>query len=141
METYMTPEREEYIRKLEAQVRAIDQILKMEAGTVVSPELRKELEKQRERAVSDLKKLKNDEFEIAIVGMEKAGKSTFANALIKTNILPSKGVRCTFTSTQIEYSGDGQDDGAVVSFYTTHVFNQDFKDKLRTLNFPNYDRK
>ena len=34
------------------------------------------------------RKLDKNEFEIAIVGLEKAGKSTFANALIENRILP-----------------------------------------------------
>ena len=140
MEVYMTPERKEYIGKLEAQMNVIDRILKMESGTVVSLDQKKKLRELRQEVSSVLKKLKNDEFEIAVVGMEKAGKSTFANALIKTNILPTKGARCTFTSTQIEYSGDEQSDSATVSFYTSDTFNQDFKDKLRTIGFPNYER-
>ncbi|MDE7244409.1 MAG: dynamin family protein [Oscillospiraceae bacterium] len=140
MEIYMTPEREEYIRKLEAQRKAVASILKMEAGTIISPDLRKQLRNLLEEVETVLKKLQNDEFEIAVVGMEKAGKSTFANALIKTKLLPAKGPRCTFTSTRIEYCGDNHDENAVVSFYTPDTFNQDFKDKLHTLGFPNFER-
>lgn len=140
METYMTPERKTYIEKLEKQKDAIDRILKMNAGTVVNAELRKQLRSLRDEAAVVLKKLRNDEFEIAIVGMEKAGKSTFANALIESDLLPNWGSRCTFTSTQIEYSGDGRDDSAVVSFYTQDTFIRDFRDKLRTLGFPNPER-
>lgn len=48
-------------------------------------------------------RLEKDDLEIAIIGVEKAGKSTFANALIKSTFLPSATERCTFTSTTIEY--------------------------------------
>ena len=53
-----------------------------------------------------LYKLKSNEFEIAIVGLEKAGKSTFANALIENNVLPSAPERCTFTSTRLVSGSD-----------------------------------
>ena len=140
MAEYMTPEREEYIAKLEGQIQAIDNILKMDSGTVVSAELRKQLKVLKIEAETVLRKLKNNEFEIAIVGLEKAGKSTFANALMKNKLLPSKDARCTFTSTQIEYSGDDKDDSATVSFYTSDEFDKDFKDKLAKLGFPNPER-
>ena len=140
MAEYMTPEREEYIAKLEGQIQAIDNILKMDSGTVVSAELRKQLKVLKIEAETVLRKLKNNEFEIAIVGLEKAGKSTFANALMKNKLLPSKDTRCTFTSTQIEYSGDDKDDSATVYFYTSDEFDKDFKDKLAKLGFPNPER-
>lgn len=140
MESYMTPEREEYIKKLDKQIQGIDHILKMDVGTIVTTELKKQLRELKVEAAAVLKKLKNDEFEIAIVGLEKAGKSTFANALIENNLLPTKDLRCTFTSTQIEYSGDDKDDSAIVSFYTVEEFDRDFKDKLCKLGFSNYER-
>ncbi len=140
METYRTPEREEYIQKLESQMQSIDRILKMDTGTVVDTGVKKRLRDLKAEAASVLKKLRNNEFEIAVIGMEKAGKSTFANALMESNLLPAKGPRCTFTATRIEYSGEGQEDSAAVSFYTADAFDRDFKDKLRNLGFPNYER-
>lgn len=74
-------------------------------------------------------KLESNEFEIAIVGLEKAGKSTFANALIKSDILPSAPERCTFTSTRL-VNGDNK---AVIQFYTETEFNDIFIDLLREI--------
>lgn len=91
MTNYMTPEREEYIAKLEQQIQVIDSILKMNSGTIVSAKLRKQLKDFKIEDETVLRKLKNNEFEIAIVGLEKAGKSTFANALMENNLLPTKG--------------------------------------------------
>lgn len=51
-------------------------------------------EKQRIR-------LEKGEFRIAVVGLEKAGKSTFVNAWLGYDLLPAKTERCTFTTTQI----------------------------------------
>lgn len=48
-----------------------------------------------------LERLKKREFRIAVVGLEKAGKSTFINAWLECDLLPTKGGRCTFTTTQI----------------------------------------
>ena len=61
-------------------------------------------------------KLESNEFEIAIVGLEKAGKSTFANALIDNYVLPSAPERCTFTATKLISVVDE----AIVEFYTEH---------------------
>ena len=79
-----------------------------------------------------LYKLKSNEFEIAIVGLEKAGKSTFANALIENNVLPSAPERCTFTSTRL-VSGS---DKARVEFYTEEEFNHIFQGLLAEIGYP-----
>ena len=68
MAEYMTPERKSYIEKLENQIHGIDSILKMDSGTVISTELRKQLKVLKSEAENVLRKLKNNEFEIAIVG-------------------------------------------------------------------------
>ena len=76
-------------------------------------------------------KLTSNEFEIAIVGLEKAGKSTFANALIKNNVLPSAPERCTFTSTRLVSGGDK----ATVQFYTEEEFEQIFQELLEEIKY------
>ena len=48
-----------------------------------------------------LERLRKREFRIAVVGLEKAVKSTFINAWLECDLLPAKGGRCTFTTTQI----------------------------------------
>lgn len=48
-----------------------------------------------------LERLRKREFRIAVVGLEKAGKSAFINAWLECDLLPAKGGRCTFTTTQI----------------------------------------
>ncbi|SKB13478.1 conserved hypothetical protein [Planktothrix sp. PCC 11201] len=48
-----------------------------------------------------LERLKKREFRIAVVGLEKAGKSTFINAWLECDLLPAKAGRCTFTTTQL----------------------------------------
>jgi hypothetical protein len=48
-----------------------------------------------------LDRLEKGEFRIAVVGLEKAGKSTFVNAWLESDLLPTANKRCTFTTTQI----------------------------------------
>jgi GTPase SAR1 family protein len=84
-----------------------------------------------------LHKLQSNEFEIAIVGLEKAGKSTFANALIENSILPSAPERCTFTETRL-VSGP---DRATIEFYTKAEFNDIFRATLKEIHFPNAENE
>jgi hypothetical protein len=64
--------------------------------------------------------------------LEKAGKSTFANALIDNYVLPSAPERCTFTTTRL-VSGS---DKATVEFYTEIEFNKIFQEMLAELEYP-----
>jgi len=65
------------------------------------------LQKAGEPAEKLMRRLQNGEFRIAVVGLEKAGKSTFVNAWLGSDLLPAKPARCTFTTTQI-YSVQNQ---------------------------------
>lgn len=78
-------------------------------------------------------RLEKENFEIAIIGTEKAGKSTFTNALIKSTFLPSAIERCTFTSTTIEY---GENEEATIEIYSEEEFNTIFKDLLASIHYP-----
>lgn len=46
-------------------------------------------------------RLEKNEFRIAVVGLEKAGKSTFVNAWLENDLLPAAAARCTYTTTQV----------------------------------------
>lgn len=81
-------------------------------------------------------KLNSNEFEVAIVGLEKAGKSTFANALIGNNILPSAPERCTFTSTRLVSGADK----ATVQFYTEAEFEHIFQEMLKEIDYPSAEK-
>jgi hypothetical protein len=67
----------------------------------VPSQLKEILLQEAEPARRQLERLKKREFRIAVVGLEKAGKSTFINAWLECDLLPAKGGRCTFTTTQI----------------------------------------
>lgn len=80
-----------------------------------------------------LKKLESREFTVAIVGLEKAGKSTLGNALIKSMVLPEYAQRCTYTTTEIR---SGNIDIAEIYFYGREEFNTNFKRMLAELEYP-----
>jgi hypothetical protein len=67
----------------------------------VSSKLKDILCEEYQPAKRQLERLKKREFRIAVVGLEKAGKSTFINAWLECDLLPAKAARCTFTTTQI----------------------------------------
>ncbi len=90
------------IEKLSNQNQFIEVIKKQNIkANVFNAKTIEKIEKILEKNKKYLHKLKSNEFEIAIVGLEKAGKSTFANALIENYILPSAPERCTFTATKL----------------------------------------
>ncbi|MDW8241415.1 MAG: dynamin family protein [Acidobacteriota bacterium] len=69
--------------------------------TRVSEELRQALIKPVESLHRQYERLRKNEFRIAVVGLEKAGKSTFVNAWLGVDLLPNEQKRCTYTPTQI----------------------------------------
>jgi Asp-tRNA(Asn)/Glu-tRNA(Gln) amidotransferase C subunit len=69
--------------------------------TGISQDLKQILIDEAIPANRQLERLKKREFRIAVVGLEKAGKSTFINAWLDCDLLPAKGSRCTFTTTQL----------------------------------------
>ena len=62
-----------------------------------------------------IQKLTNQEFTVAVVGFEKAGKSTLVNALLKLIVLPVYTERCTYTTTETRA---GSNDTATIYFYS-----------------------
>ncbi|PHR55778.1 MAG: hypothetical protein COA47_13615 [Robiginitomaculum sp.] len=129
--------KQEEINKLEKQNEFLEKLKDGNTKTnVLSQEQLQEIEIISSKNNVYLKKLKSNEFEIAIVGLEKAGKSTFANALIDSSILPSAPERCTFTSTRL-VSGT---DKAIVEFYTESEFDDIFQQLLKEVEYPEYDK-
>lgn len=127
-------EKKDYMEKAGRIDQKIDSILKMQSGDIITGDMRLQLQKIQKEARRVYRKLKHDEFEIAIVGLEKAGKSSFSNALIEKNLLPTADERCTYTATCIKYS---EHDNAVIRFYKPSEFEQDFADKLRKIGIRN----
>lgn len=126
-------EKEKYIEKLNGLISGIKNISKLRIDDLPNINMR-DLDEYKGAAQKLLKKLQENEFEIAVVGLEKAGKSSFSNAFIDIDVLPTDDQRCTYTSTCIRY---GKEARAKISFYRIQEFNMDFREKLEKLRIPN----
>jgi len=125
--------KQNFIDKLSKADRIFNDIFKADTeGLVIQGEERDELKTLQTANKKILDKLKSREFTVAIVGLEKAGKSTLGNALIKSMVLPEYASRCTYTTTEIRA---GDSDVAEVYFYTRDEFNKNFKRMLNDVQF------
>ncbi|MHC6201880.1 dynamin family protein [Breznakiellaceae bacterium SP9] len=68
------------------------------AGTVVEKEKREELSKRIDQRLS---RVQQNTCRVAVIGLEKAGKSTFINAWIGGQALPADRERCTWAASTI----------------------------------------
>lgn len=127
-------EREIYIKKLKNIVSGIEKINNIENSRIISNETRVEMNNNKDKASKLLQKLEKGEFEIAVIGLEKAGKSSFSNAIMDNDVLPTADARCTYTATCIKA---GEVDHAIVTFFSVEEFNKEFRDKLKLLGVPN----
>ena len=127
-------ERKDYIEKLKNIIDGIDKINVMRNTRIIDAKMQSELEKKKRDAQKFLKKLEQREFEIAVVGLEKAGKSSFSNAILEIDVLPTADARCTYTSTCIRA---GESDRATIRFFSVDEFNGEFRDKLKTMGIEN----
>ena len=125
-----------YSHRLEEQIRALDEILSLNDNGLLDGK-RERLKKLQEQAKNLKRKIDTGEFEIAVIGLEKSGKSTFANALMQNDILPSDNERCTYTASSIEYSNEGA--SAVVEFMTENEFYTGFNEKIKMIGIENPD--
>ena len=126
----------ELAEKLEKQIAGIDRIRKINSYGLISPETDAALVSVRDRAEALRRKFRTGEYEIAVVGLEKAGKSTFANALMGNDILPTKPLRCTYTTTSIRWA---EEDRAEISFFGEERFIEAFRANLRKMGVPHAD--
>lgn len=128
-------DRNEHKKKVEKQKNVIDNLLKLsqQHSSLFDFATIEQLKIYQKKCEKLYHKLDKNEFEIAIVGLEKAGKSTFGNALMENRILPDADERCTYTSTYIRY---GQD-RAVVKFFKSLEMDELLRKYLETLNVEN----
>lgn len=131
-------EREKYKKRIRRQNTAIENLLGIASQhpRLFSRDMIHALGERKEECERLYHKLDKNEFEIAIVGLEKAGKSTFANALIGNHILPDADERCTYTSTCIKFGSDK----ARVKFFTKQEFDINFREKLSSMEFENTEQ-
>ena len=129
-------ERELYIKKLKNIVNGIEKINAIQNSRIINSDTTVKLEEHKSDAKKLLKKLEKGEFEIAVIGLEKAGKSSFSNAIMDNDVLPTADARCTYTATCIKA---GDVDHAIVTFFSVEEFNRNFREKLKVLGISDLD--
>lgn len=84
----------------------------------LAPDLVQKMTAEHARLNRQLERLHANRFEVAVIGLEKAGKSALLNAWLGQEILPSARERCTFTSTEIWSAQTEQDQLLFIQYYT-----------------------
>jgi GTPase Era involved in 16S rRNA processing len=74
-----------------------------------------------------IRRYKKKNFEIAVVGREKAGKSSLLNAWIGFELLPSDRNRCTYTTVEIRSCAHIDDQKYLIDYLTTDQFDLNYK--------------
>jgi hypothetical protein len=92
--------------------------LSNKTGIDISPEMVQKIEYEHARLNRQLERLRANRFEVAVIGLEKAGKSALLNAWLGQEILPSARERCTFTSTEIWSAQTEQDQLVAIEYYS-----------------------
>ncbi|MDQ2774097.1 MAG: dynamin family protein [Acidobacteriota bacterium] len=69
-----------------------------------------------------IEKLRDNRFEVALVGLEKAGKSTLLNAWLGHLLLPARDERCTYTTTEIRSAASLAEQRYEVDYHTPEDF-------------------
>jgi hypothetical protein len=116
------------LRKLESTqgvLRDFPDLAEKAAGTAAGAEALEELSK---RVSQRLNRVRASTCRVAVIGLEKAGKSTFINAWIGGQALPADRERCTWAASTIR---NGSRIQAEVSFASREEFDADVK-KLYT---------
>ena len=120
----------------ESLLDTLNEIKKIEE--VLKEEDKKKLNEIQQKLNVWKRKLEDERYTIAIIGLEKAGKSTFANALLNKNFLPEAKARCTFTTAKIESSNE---DYAEVQFYSQREFLDKYQELCKEIGWEeNYER-
>ena len=75
-------------------------------------------------------KLRRNRFEVVIVGLEKAGKSTVVNACLGVTLLPAAAERCTYTITRIVSAASVNDQEYAIEYYTSEELRRQLADAM-----------
>ena len=123
-------QRTEVISKTRAQIECVRKLTDSRYHGIIGSDRTAELQIMLKKLEALCNKLERNTFDVSIVGLEKTGKSTFANAFMGIDILPTKDARCTYTATNICY---GNDDKAEVKFFSKEEFNENFFIRLNSI--------
>ena len=127
----MEPAISEYIEKLRSTKKIYDAVIDVcnipDLNVVDKKNIVEQLKREIAPLNKQLKRLERNEFVVAVVGLEKNGKSTFVNSWLKYDFLPSEDKRCTLSTTKL-YSTTGNEHTVKVSVISRDQFNQNLAD-------------
>jgi uncharacterized protein (UPF0297 family) len=128
-------QKENMIKLIDETVEAVNKVKELDPSfDIVQPDEQRILSERAETLARLRHKLATDEMEVGVVGLEKAGKSSFSSAFVqKYGLFPSADERCTFTSTALRF---GAQDEARVEFYSTRDFAEKVASMLKELECP-----
>ena len=89
----------------------------------ITQDLSGRINAEHDRLNGQLNRLRANRFEVAVIGLEKAGKSALLNAWLGQEILPSARERCTFTSTEIWSAQSEQEQSLTIQYYSNDEIN------------------
>jgi hypothetical protein len=124
-----------YLEKMEKASALLDRTISLchKTPKEVPDEIRKELEKLRPLVKRQEEKLKANQFEVAVLGLEKAGKSTLLNAWLEVEILPAMDERCTYTSCEIWSAPTEDDQCYIIEYYSPEEFERQLSEKRQLI--------
>ena len=127
--------REITLKLIDETLEAMDRFNRLDQQReIISIQELESLNKEKENLTRLRNKLATDELEVAVVGLEKAGKSKFSSAFVGMDgLFPSADERCTFTSTALRH---GNQNEARVEFYTKQGFYDKVSGMLSDLEYP-----
>eukprot|EP00808_Paulinella_micropora_P005331 g28072.t1 len=96
-------QRDELAKLLSQVIETVDEVFLLERfmPNSVSPYVGDTLRDVRVSASKLKARIEKTRFTVVVMGLEKAGKSTFINALLGTELLPSALSRCTYVATRL----------------------------------------
>jgi ribosome-binding ATPase YchF (GTP1/OBG family) len=125
--------KKQYITVLRNTVTLVEEIFSIDENiSIIDTNTKRYIYDLYKHCQEHLYKLENNILNLAIVGLENSGKSSFANALIEQEeVFPTDSSRCTFTSTKLVFG----DDVATVEFYSKREFELIFQEMLEKINY------
>lgn len=125
--------RARYLKKMESAEALTDQAknLRSRLGTEVPDELARQIDELAEHVTRQVTKLRENRFHVAVLGLEKAGKSAVINAWLGVEILPSKDERCTYTTTEIWSAPSEDEQYYEIEYLTAEAFDRELQQKQK----------
>ncbi|MFH1117772.1 MAG: dynamin family protein [Pseudomonadota bacterium] len=125
-----------YLDKLEKTKALLDgaRVLCSRVPHEISPSVSPKLEGLGAQMDRQLKKLRDNQFHVAVIGLEKAGKSVLLNAWLGVDILPRNDERCTYTATELWSAPSDDKQYLEIEYYSAAEFNADLSQKKYTLD-------